>query len=106
MGFGSPRHNSVAVHGVCLLALLALLFGPVRASGQDKRAPATNSTESQAPEAMAPPSQTAAENTGTRPQVEQGLPSYEGQNVASVELAGQPNLDAQQLLPLLAQQAN
>lgn len=39
----------------------------------------------------------------TAPQVEQVLPSYEGQKVTTVELAGQPNLDMRQLEPLLAQ---
>jgi outer membrane protein assembly factor BamA len=38
--------------------------------------------------------------------VKEVLPSYEGQNVTYVELAGQPNLDTKQFLPLLAQKAN
>ncbi|HEU5452228.1 MAG TPA: POTRA domain-containing protein, partial [Terriglobales bacterium] len=42
----------------------------------------------------------------TAPQLKQVLPSYEGQKVVSVELAGQPGLDTRQLLPLLAQKAN
>jgi outer membrane protein insertion porin family len=37
----------------------------------------------------------------TAPQVEKVLPSYEGQNVTSVELAGQPNLNPNTLLPQL-----
>ncbi len=41
----------------------------------------------------------------TSPKVEEVLPSYEGQDVASVELAGQPDLDTKALLPLLAQRA-
>ena len=39
----------------------------------------------------------------TAPQVQQVLPSYEGQHVLSVELAGRPDIDQQQLAPLLAQ---
>ncbi|HEX3352163.1 MAG TPA: POTRA domain-containing protein [Terriglobales bacterium] len=39
----------------------------------------------------------------TAPQVRDVLPSYEGQNVASVEIAGRPDLDQQQLMPLIAQ---
>ena len=39
----------------------------------------------------------------TAPQVREVLPSYEGQNVASVEIAGRPELDQQQLLHLLIQ---
>jgi len=38
----------------------------------------------------------------TAPQVQEVLPSYEGQNVVSVEIAGRPDLD-QQLTSLLAQ---
>ena len=39
----------------------------------------------------------------TAPQVREVLPSYEGQNVASVEIAGQPALDQEQLRSLLTQ---
>ena len=39
----------------------------------------------------------------TAPQVREVLPSYEGQNVVSVEIAGRPDLDQQQLMPLIAQ---
>jgi outer membrane protein assembly factor BamA len=40
----------------------------------------------------------------TAPQVREVLPSYEGQNVVSVEIAGRPDLDQQELRPLLVQQ--
>jgi outer membrane protein insertion porin family len=39
----------------------------------------------------------------TAPQVWQTLPTYQGQNVTTVELAGQPNLDRAAYEPLLAQ---
>lgn len=39
----------------------------------------------------------------TAPQVQEVLPSYEGQNVVSVEIAGRPDLDQRQLTSLLAQ---
>jgi outer membrane protein insertion porin family len=39
----------------------------------------------------------------TAPQVQEVVPSYEGQNVVSVEIAGRPDLDQRQLTPLLAQ---
>src|SRR6267154_6757476 len=39
----------------------------------------------------------------TAPQVRDVLPSYEGQPVVSVELAGRPDLDEKTLLPFLAQ---
>lgn len=39
----------------------------------------------------------------TAPQVQEVLPSYEGQNVVSIEMAGRPDLDQQKLLPLLVQ---
>lgn len=39
----------------------------------------------------------------TAPQVWQTLPTYQGQNVTTVELAGQPGLDRQAYEPLLAQ---
>lgn len=41
----------------------------------------------------------------TAPQVKEILPAYEGQNVTSVELAGHPNLDTRELVPLLEQRA-
>lgn len=44
-----------------------------------------------------------AQTPQTAPETKQILPSYEGQNVSSVELAGRPNLDARDLLPLLVQ---
>ena len=37
----------------------------------------------------------------TAPQVQQVLPSYEGQNVVSVEIAGRPDLDQERLTSLL-----
>jgi hypothetical protein len=48
-------------------------------------------------------SQTAAPDQAptTAPQTAEVLPSYEGQNVVSVELAGQPELDTRDLVPLL-----
>ena len=39
----------------------------------------------------------------TAPQVQEVLPAYEGQNVVSIEVAGRPNLNTEQLLPLLVQ---
>ena len=39
----------------------------------------------------------------TAPQVKRTLPSYEGQKVTTVELAGRPDLNTQELIPLLAQ---
>src|ERR1700675_4134356 len=39
----------------------------------------------------------------TAQQVQEVLPSYEGQNVASIEVAGRPDFVQQQLLPLLLQ---
>ena len=41
----------------------------------------------------------------TAPQVREVLPSYEGQTVVSIEIAGRPDLDQRQLQPLLVQQA-
>jgi len=45
------------------------------------------------------------EPAGTSPQVKQVLPSYEGQNVSSVEIAGQPDVTFSQLEPLLQQKS-
>lgn len=39
----------------------------------------------------------------TPPQVQQALPSYEGQNVDTVEVAGRPDIDLQKIQSLLAQ---
>ncbi|MGA8312968.1 MAG: POTRA domain-containing protein, partial [Terriglobales bacterium] len=41
----------------------------------------------------------------TAPQVKEVLPSYEGQTVVSIEIAGRPDLDQQRLQPLLVQRA-
>jgi len=41
----------------------------------------------------------------TAPQTRQVLPSYEGQQVSTVEIAGQPDIDTSQLLPLLQQRS-
>ncbi len=51
------------------------------------------------------PTQAPSEVPKTAPQVEQVLPSYEGQTVTSLELAGQPDIDTSKLRPLLQQHA-
>ncbi len=85
---------------------LTLMSLPLAAFAQDNPDQATKPTQSQPTEPKGTPTQTPAQSPKTAPQVKEVLPSYEGQNVASVELAGQPNLDSKQLLPLLAQQPN
>src|SRR5512133_3453126 len=55
--------------------------------------------------AQTTPTQQPGQTPKPAPQVEEVLPSYEGQNVSSVELAGRPELNTDQLKPLLAQQA-
>jgi len=49
------------------------------------------------------PTAIPAQTPKTAPQIQQVLPSYEGQNVSSVELAGHPEMDMGPLLPLLVQ---
>ena len=49
------------------------------------------------------PTATPQQTPKTSTQVKEVLPSYEGQNVSSVELAGQPDMDMSNLLPLLVQ---
>ncbi|HJX00764.1 MAG TPA: POTRA domain-containing protein [Terriglobales bacterium] len=49
------------------------------------------------------PTATPEQAPKTSPQTKEILPSYEGQNVSSVELAGQPDVDVSRLLPLLVQ---
>ncbi|HEX7959577.1 MAG TPA: POTRA domain-containing protein, partial [Terriglobales bacterium] len=51
------------------------------------------------------PTATPEQAPKTAPQVKQVLPSYEGQRVTTVELAGQPELNPQALLPLVPQRA-
>ena len=51
------------------------------------------------------PTQQPGQTPKTAPQVEQILPSYEGQTVSAVELAGRPDINAQEYMPLLAQRA-
>jgi outer membrane protein insertion porin family len=52
------------------------------------------------------PTQHPSQAPQTAPQVARTLPSYEGQNVTSVELAGQPDYDAHALEPLVMQKPN
>jgi len=52
------------------------------------------------------PTATPAQTPHTSQQTKEVLPSYEGQNVSSVELAGQPELNTESLVPLLAQKQN
>jgi outer membrane protein assembly factor BamA len=95
----------VGIRRRALLAVLLLSF-PVVAVAQDNPNQATKPTQSQPVEPKGTPTQTPAQSPKTAPQVKEVLPSYEGQNVTYVELAGQPNLDTKQFLPLLAQKAN
>jgi outer membrane protein insertion porin family len=53
--------------------------------------------------AQTSPAQAPSQTPKTSPQTEEVLPSYEGQNVSSVELAGHPGLNTANLEPLLAQ---
>ena len=52
------------------------------------------------------PTATPQQTPHTSQQTKEVLPSYEGQNVSSVELAGQPDLNTDSLQPLLVQKAN
>ena len=54
--------------------------------------------------APAIPMESQTQFPATAPQVREVLPSYEGQTVVSVEIAGRPDLDQQELRPLLVQQ--
>ncbi|MBV8892310.1 MAG: hypothetical protein JO266_10140, partial [Acidobacteria bacterium] len=95
----------VTVRFTGALVLVIIMVGACRVAGQDNPAQATEPTQSQPPQPKGTPTQQPAQNPKTAPQVKEILPSYEGQNVTAVELAGQPNLETRQLLPLLAQQA-
>ncbi|MBV8477657.1 MAG: hypothetical protein JOZ36_13415, partial [Acidobacteria bacterium] len=95
----------VTVRFTGALVLVIIMVGACRVAGQDNPAQATEPTQSQPSQPKGTPTQQPAQNPKTAPQVKEILPSYEGQNVTAVELAGQPNLDTRQLLPLLAQQA-
>src|SRR5690349_11407725 len=52
------------------------------------------------------PTATPEQAPKTAPQVKQVLPSYEGQHVTTVELAGQPELNTKTLVPLLSQRSS
>ncbi|MGI9103130.1 MAG: POTRA domain-containing protein [Terriglobales bacterium] len=52
------------------------------------------------------PTATPQQAPRTAPQTREVLPSYEGQHVTTVELAGQPELDMRPLQSLVAQKAN
>src|SRR5215469_15830211 len=104
MESSTPPYIAIVVHVVCLLAALASVVRPIRAIGQDNQT--TKPTQSQPSEEKGTPTQTGAESPKTASQEKEVLRSYEGQHVTTVELAGRPNLDAKQFLPLLAQQPN
>lgn len=91
---------------VPVLLLLSLLAMGSIGLAQDNPAQATKPTQSQPVEPKGTPTQTPAQTPKTAAQVKEILPSYEGQNVTSVELAGQPHLDTKQLLSLVVQRAN
>lgn len=78
--FARARHlTRLLLFGVVLIALAASISGQQSPSAADQQAPATS------------------------PETTELLPSYEGQTVSSVELAGRPDLNPEQFLPLLAQ---
>lgn len=68
---------------------LAVMLSTVFSFSQDKQNPKGN-----------PPSEQPAK---TAPQVKQVLPSYEGQNVSTVEIAGRPDVDMDALKRLVLQ---
>jgi outer membrane protein assembly factor BamA len=49
------------------------------------------------------PTQSPQQTPRTAPQVQETLPTYEGQNVSSVELAGRPDLDTSKYISMLSQ---
>lgn len=85
-----------------LLLMTVLTF----AAAQNDPAQATRPTQSKPEEPKGTPTQNPGQMPKTAPEIQEILPSYEGQNVTSVELAGQPNLDTSGLLPLLTLKAN
>jgi outer membrane protein insertion porin family len=104
MEAGNVRNR--VTHGCAAFVLLLLLAAGPLGFAQDNPGQATKPTQSQPVEPKGTPTQRPAQSPKTAPQVKEVLPSYEGQNVTSMELAGQPGLDTQQFLPLLAQQPN
>jgi outer membrane protein insertion porin family len=91
----------------CLCLICSFLFSSaILATAQENANQATKPTQSQPEQPEGTPTQNPAQTPKTAPQVEQIFPSYEGQNVTSVELAGQPNLDPTNFLPLLKLKAN
>jgi outer membrane protein assembly factor BamA len=76
------------------------------AVAQNDPGQATTPTQTKPPEPKGTPTQSPAETPKTSPQVKETLPSYEGQNVTSVEVAGQPNIEVKDILPLLTLKAN
>jgi outer membrane protein insertion porin family len=103
---GNCAIRSLTAQFLKALALGTLLSASVLGTAQDNPDQATRPTQSKPAEPKGTPAQAPAQTPKTAPQIEQVLPSYEGQNVTSVELAGQPNLNPDEFQPLLAQQAN
>jgi outer membrane protein assembly factor BamA len=60
----------------------------------------------QRPPTSKPPEPQPKPPASTAPQVKEVLPSYEGQNVSSVEIAGRPDLQTEDLMPLLSIKPN
>jgi outer membrane protein insertion porin family len=60
-------------------------------------------TTQKPPSGPVTPTQSPQETPKTAGHVEQALPTYEGQHVSTVELSGRPDLNTNDLMPLLAQ---
>src|SRR5689334_19744910 len=80
-----------------LLLLAATLTFASMVAAQNNPSQAGQPTQTKPPEPKGTPTQNPAQTPKTAPQVKEVLPSYEGQNVTSVELAGQPNVDTKDL---------
>jgi outer membrane protein insertion porin family len=88
-----PHPSCPACSRVIAVAMLAVAL----ASGQSVQTVKPPEYQNKpSPTQAPPPPQTA-------PQTKQVLPSYEGQRVSTVEIAGQPDVDTSSLIPLLQQ---
>jgi len=100
--------NNAWLPKICFLMVSFTLVSGVStgAQAQNNPAEATRPTQTKPSEPKGTPTQNPTQTPETAPQIKQILPSYEGQNVTSIEIAGQPGLDAKDLLPLLTLKAN
>jgi len=101
IGYSRPPHfafRCILAMGAFLCLTAASLTAQDQAKPQDLPKP-PSATQTPTPTHQQP------ETPRTAPQVKKVLPSYEGQNVSSIEVAGRPDIKTEDFKSLFAQKA-